>query len=56
MVVYAVVADSPAAVAECGGGLVFGCGGVGLVGCSSVDGSVFSLGVIEGLEVVELLL
>ncbi len=55
MVVYAVVADSPAAVAECGG-LVFGCGGVGLVGCSSVDGAVFSLGVIEGLEVVELLL
>lgn len=56
MGVYAVVADSPAAVAECGGGFAFGCGGVGLVGCSSVDGAVFSLGVIEGLEVVELLL
>ncbi|KGE98837.1 hypothetical protein HMPREF1628_08675 [Actinomyces sp. S4-C9] len=56
VVVYPVVSHSLVGVVKCDGGLVFGGGGVGLVGCAPVDGSVFSLGVVDGLEVLELLL
>ena len=52
--VDAVVSDSPVGVAQLHGWLVFGCGGVCLVGCASVDGSVFAFGVVHGLEVLQL--
>lgn len=55
MVVYAVVSHSPVGIVKCDGGFVFEGGGVGLVGCTPVDGSVFLLGVVQGLEVLELL-